>query len=85
MEVGARLRAAWAWIRRVEARVDAGIAHAGTWLRDHRPRTRRQWTWAGVGVLLRRAPDAQFPDDAAADARLCVGAHGVAAVRGVAV
>jgi len=52
MEVGVRLRAAWAWARRVEARVDERIARAGAWLRDHRPRTRRHWTWAGVGALL---------------------------------
>jgi penicillin-binding protein 1C len=46
------LGAAWRWAGSVEARIDDAIARAGAWLRDHRPRTRRQWTWTGLGTLL---------------------------------
>ncbi|WP_420853365.1 hypothetical protein [Sphingomonas panacisoli] len=45
-------RAALAWARRVEARVDAVVARAGGWLLDHRPRTRRHWLWTGLCALL---------------------------------
>jgi len=48
----ALLKAAWAWARRVEARVDMGMARAGRWLIEHRPRTRRHWIWTGFGGLF---------------------------------
>src|SRR5947209_4270725 len=47
-----RLEAVWAWVRRVEARIDDAIAHAGSWLRNHRPQTRRHWLWTGLGALF---------------------------------
>jgi penicillin-binding protein 1C len=47
-----RARSVWAWARAVEGRVDDGIAAAGRWLVDHRPRTRVQWTVAALGLIV---------------------------------
>jgi len=46
------MRTAWDWARKVEGRVDDMIAATGSWLIDHRPRTRAHWIVATLGLLV---------------------------------